>query len=117
MSEPMTEREALLPCPFCGEGQSVVEPWFDDVAHRWRVGCGRCGCSTGTHPTDKTPDPAIAAWNRRPHISQPAQAVDVEKASDAWREAAAAILGKHSRLFRYVCEEAEKLTAALKDSR
>jgi hypothetical protein len=51
------------------------------------------------------------------HLSQPAQAVDVEKASDAWREAAAAILGKHSRLFRYVCEEAEKLTAALKDSR
>lgn len=55
----------LLHCPFCGPGQSVVDLWFDDVAHRWRVGCGACGCSTGTHPTDRTEAPAIAAWNKR----------------------------------------------------
>jgi hypothetical protein len=55
----------LLPCPFCGPGNSVVSLWLDDVAHRWRVGCGRCGCSTGIHPRDKTEAPAIAAWNTR----------------------------------------------------
>lgn len=59
--EPMT----LEPCPFCGPGQSQVDLWFDDVAKRWRVGCGRCGCSTGISPRDKTQAPAIEAWNRR----------------------------------------------------
>lgn len=61
----MTESSALLPCPFCGPGQSMVSLWFDDVSKRWRVGCGRCGCSTGTSPRDKTQAPAIAAWNTR----------------------------------------------------
>lgn len=56
---------ALLHCPFCGPGESHVDLWFDDCSKRWRVGCGRCGCSTGTHPTDRTPAPAVAAWNRR----------------------------------------------------
>lgn len=55
----------LLHCPFCGPGQSQVDTWFDDVSHRWRVGCGRCGCSTGISPRDKTEAPAIAAWNTR----------------------------------------------------
>jgi Lar family restriction alleviation protein len=59
-------REAkLLPCPFCGEGNSIVSLWFDDVVKRYRVGCGRCGCSTGTSPRDKKEAPAIAAWNTR----------------------------------------------------
>lgn len=57
--------EALLPCPFCGPGQSHVDLWHDDVSKRWRVGCGRCGCSTGISPRDKTEAPAIAAWNKR----------------------------------------------------
>ena len=61
----MSEPSALLPCPFCGPGQSIVSLWFDDVSKRWRVGCGRCGCSTGTSPRDKTQAPAIAAWNTR----------------------------------------------------
>jgi Lar family restriction alleviation protein len=55
----------LLHCPFCGVGQSQVDLWFDDVARRYRVGCGRCGASTGTHPRDKGEAPAIAAWNTR----------------------------------------------------
>ena len=59
----MTEK--LLPCPFCGPGNSCVDLWHDDVAKRWRVGCGACGCSTGTSPRDKTQAPAIEAWNRR----------------------------------------------------
>lgn len=55
----------LKPCPFCGPGQSVVGLWHDDVSQRWRVGCGRCGCSTGISPRDKTETPAIKAWNTR----------------------------------------------------
>lgn len=60
----MRESE-LKACPFCGPGQSVVGLWHDDVAQRWRVGCGRCGCSTGISPSDKTEAPAIKAWNTR----------------------------------------------------
>ena len=59
------ERAELLPCPFCGPGESVVSTYIDDVAQRYRVGCGRCGASTGIHPRDKTEAPAIEAWNRR----------------------------------------------------
>lgn len=39
-----------LYCPFCGPGNSIVEAYYDDVAHRYRVGCGRCGASSGTSP-------------------------------------------------------------------
>jgi hypothetical protein len=48
----------LLPCPFCGPGQSCVDLYFDDTAYRYRVRCGRCGCSTGTSPRNSTPTPA-----------------------------------------------------------
>ena len=57
--------EELKPCPFCGPGGSVVSVYFDDSSRRYRVGCGACGCSSGIHPRDKTPAPAIEAWNRR----------------------------------------------------
>lgn len=60
----MSEHD-LKPCPFCGPGQSVISLWFDDVVQRFRVGCGRCGCSTGTDARDKTEAPAIKAWNTR----------------------------------------------------
>lgn len=66
MTAPVTQDNCtLLPCPFCGPGQSQVDLWFDDVAKRYRVGCGRCGCSTGIDPRDKTEAPAIANWNKR----------------------------------------------------
>lgn len=60
----------LLPCPFCGPGESIVACCFDDVANRYRVYCGRCGSSTGIHPTDRTEAPAIAAWNRRAALAR-----------------------------------------------
>lgn len=60
---------ALLPCPFCGPGESHVSLWHDDVSKRWRVGCGRCGCSTGTSPRDTSQAPAIESWNRRAPIA------------------------------------------------
>lgn len=67
MGPPEQEQESvpLLPCPFCGPGQSQVGAWWDDVSNRYRVGCGRCGCSTGIHPRDKTMTSAILAWNTR----------------------------------------------------
>jgi hypothetical protein len=70
----------LLPCPFCGPGQSCVDLYFDDTAYRYRVGCGRCGCSTGISPRDVTQTPAIAAWNTRaaiPRATADARAGDV----------------------------------------
>jgi hypothetical protein len=63
--------EGLEACPFCGPGESKVDLWHDDVARRWRVGCGRCGASTGTSPRDKTQAPAITAWNTRASGWQP----------------------------------------------
>jgi ribosomal protein S27AE len=81
---PMTKDKALeaalLPCPHCGPGESVVEAWQDDYGY-WRVTCGRCGSSSGTVPGKPTeanlarwPNPrasAIAAWNRRAPVSAP----------------------------------------------
>lgn len=71
----MTDRPELKPCPFCGPGQSVVSLWHDDMAQRWRVGCGRCGASSGISPRDKTEAPAIAAWNTRAAAPEGARAV------------------------------------------
>lgn len=59
------EAIALRPCPFCGPGNSVPQLWFDDLVNRYKVSCGACGSSTGISPRDKTPRPAIEAWNRR----------------------------------------------------
>lgn len=64
-SDPHTTEPRLLHCPFCGPGRSYVELWFDDLSQRYKVSCGACGASSGTSPRDKTPAPAIAAWNRR----------------------------------------------------
>jgi Lar family restriction alleviation protein len=56
----------LLPCPFCGPGQSMVDPWYDDVAKRWSIGCGRCGASSGRSVhAEGSKEAAIKAWNTR----------------------------------------------------
>lgn len=64
----MTDKKAdpLLPCPFCGPGQSMVDPWFDDVSKRWAIGCGRCGSSSGRSVhAEGSKDAAIKLWNTR----------------------------------------------------
>lgn len=93
--------EELKPCPFCGPGQSQVSLWFDDGAHRWRVGCGRCGCSTGTSPRDLTKTPAIAAWNCRPSPSSGQTDGLVERLTEAqqlWDGSVAAVAAYNANL-------------------
>jgi hypothetical protein len=65
---PVTEagKGELLPCPFCGPGESIVEPWYDDLSKCWRIGCGRCGVATGINPRDRSQSGASISWNRRP---------------------------------------------------
>ena len=102
---PSSPSAELLPCPFCGPGESVVECYYDDSAFRYRVGCGRCGASSGIHPRDKTRAPAIAAWNRR---TPPASA----QVTDALRECMMAINnGVHSRM-RRAADDAFAILAA-----
>lgn len=56
----------LLACPFCGPGQSMVDPWFDDVSKRWAIGCGRCGASSGRSiHAEGSKEAAIKSWNTR----------------------------------------------------
>jgi hypothetical protein len=52
--------EALKPCPFCPV--SIVSSYVDEVSRRWRIGCGRCGASSGIH---KLEIEAVKAWNTR----------------------------------------------------
>lgn len=76
----------LAACPFCGPGESIVEPWFDEVVNRWRVGCGRCGCSTGHAPREENDSKhrAVEAWNRRaPDQANLLSEIAALRASDA----------------------------------
>lgn len=69
MTQP--SREELLACPFCGPGNSMVDPWFDDVSSRWAVGCGRCGASSGRSVhAEGSKEAAIKAWNTRAGFAQ-----------------------------------------------
>lgn len=65
-------RSALEPCPFCGSDtvQSAEFPW-NPVMTRWAIFCVR-GCETQGPPAD-TEAEAIAAWNRRTALAQPAE--------------------------------------------
>jgi Lar family restriction alleviation protein len=81
--------DALLPCPFCGPGQSMVDPWYDDVAKRWSIGCGRCGASSGRSVhAEGSKEAAIKAWNTR-GVGDVAQATlwpDIKQLHDAIAE-------------------------------
>lgn len=68
----------LLPCPFCGPGQSMVDPWYDDVSKRWAVGCGRCGSSSGRSiHAEGSKEAAIKSWNTRAPAQCDVQTEDV----------------------------------------
>lgn len=59
----------LLPCPFCGPGNSIVELVENDYGHR-QIACGRCGLHSGFRP-DKDDTLLIAHWNTRPMMIGP----------------------------------------------
>jgi Lar family restriction alleviation protein len=66
----------LEPCPFCGGEPQVRMPTERDgfAAH---VMC-RCGAQLYGHKRHfASEQEAVEAWNRRAHLTQPAQAVDV----------------------------------------
>lgn len=72
----MTKENELLPCPFCGGKEFVVErsdiPWgvLRNKIEWWKLRC--CGCLSGAdYPTK---DGLISKWNTR-HAPQ---SVDVE---------------------------------------
>lgn len=70
--KPENENERLLSCPFCGVGRSQVDAYYDDTCKRWRVGCGRCGASSGISiHAEGSKESAIASWNTR--AGDPAQ--------------------------------------------
>lgn len=82
----MTEANeaAAMPCPFCGERKHLfMEPDERGSGGQWvppvHVGCSQTtGCGVSVIGDDA--DEAIAAWNRRPTITQVSQ--DVEPAAD-----------------------------------
>lgn len=74
------EREALLPCPFCGH---VGLDFTEGSTFRWRIAqCAGCGATTGEERIQTTGEGTkeeweavcrarlIAAWNRRATLSQ-----------------------------------------------
>jgi hypothetical protein len=71
----------LEPCPFCGK-----EGPFDQWPCEWLDGKGdnvvRCPWCHGAAP--------LRNWNRRAHLTQPAQAVDGLAQQEAWRRALSA---------------------------
>ena len=72
----------LLPCPFCGGEPEIVRAQDEDGRFA-AVGCPHCGAGSRQHyfvGDDAVPH-VVSAWNRRAHLAQPAQAVDVV----AWR--------------------------------
>jgi len=91
----MTSPE-LLPCPWCGPMQSMVDPWFDDVASRWTVGCGRCGASVGrsVHAEGSKESALEAALTRAPSTVgesgtipsvSPASSLSTQAGEQVWR--------------------------------
>lgn len=60
---PVTEREKLKPCPFCGGEAELWRASADRRRSAWIACMGKCAVLiTKEHTTD---DDAIAAWNRR----------------------------------------------------
>jgi Lar family restriction alleviation protein len=58
----MSEKEELLPCPFCGcEGQDLDATFGRGKGHV-ASGCYGCGCSGPDAPTEAE---AVAKWNTR----------------------------------------------------
>lgn len=59
-----TNREELLPCPFCGNDEVVYEQYMLAGSSRWRVIC--CGCMATIDPGYAQQMYQVAEmWNKR----------------------------------------------------
>jgi hypothetical protein len=94
MSTEPNEREALLPCPFCGSAAEVQrhlgeDMWSHNVVTWTTVSCTECECQTRATCPGWEPE-AVDAWQARAALSTPpaavAQAADVG-AAQPWTEA------------------------------
>jgi Lar family restriction alleviation protein len=56
----------LKPCPFCGSHNvGEFKNHFPGEGEFYGVCCGNCDASTKSYPGFRTPEEAVAAWNRR----------------------------------------------------
>lgn len=74
MTSPIAgEREAMLPCPFCGCADIFIEPDERGSGGQWvapiHVGCMACKCEQ----CEDEEAEAIAAWNRRAALLEPVE--------------------------------------------
>lgn len=102
----------LEPCPFCGSADVEAYP-ADRDRTRWNVCCGNPGCVTRGDNDYLLQSDAIAAWNRRAHLNQPAQSVDVEDVRTLLECIECDHGGDHFEAYCKYCAAFDRLTAAL----
>ena len=99
----MSENE-LLPCPWCGETDTVllIEDYSDDVTGVWyRYRCGNVECPSSPSIGRDSRDGARELWNTRPEPSRPATPPELADLIDLLRA-----LSRHEHDDHSVGEEA-----------
>jgi len=65
----MTDKQELLPCPYCGEDVSLEQPQYEESDEWWGVICRSTKNLGGTCAIEQTPSrtkqAAIKRWNTR----------------------------------------------------
>lgn len=95
----MTDNK-LMPCPFCGEGNSQVSCYMDDY-NFMVVGCGRCGCHSGrisNREIDAT-ERVINLWNTRADLADLAALTRLAELEKVAEEMAGALQWYHDISF------------------
>ena len=80
-----TEKGELKPCPFCGPRASTVNVYDAEVTYGggkpfFKVGCGRCGSSSGLCKSEAD---ATDLWNNRMPMPESESAMSTEKDREA----------------------------------
>ncbi|TDE17694.1 Lar family restriction alleviation protein [Dyadobacter psychrotolerans] len=87
----MTDKPDLLPCPFCGGGSMIIEPYDNSSKYVLCQGCSAMGS------IKDTVEETIAAWNTRTAAPLPE---DKQKALDWWNEFTDGGAGPHDETIR-----------------